>query len=200
MLHAIFHILFLLYAISFLLPNDPLVFEGIISMSHSELSNYSHCFNELWVSGYIVLHWKNKNKKLLCPRLRAAISSCAQWIQCPCFRGESAVEIPLHLAFGMLIVVSTTCGWMLKGICTMETLRVYGRTTGLQIFFPQAPYRSVFSRSQEWTTKDSKCDQNTESHCCLSLGAINGKRQKFNLLKPRFIQRARNLRRQWTNS
>jgi hypothetical protein len=143
-LHAIFHILFLLYAISFLLPNDPLVFEGIISMSHSELSNYSHCFNELWVSGYIVLHWKNKNKKLLCPRLRAAISSCAQWIQCPCFRGESAVEIPLHLAFGMLIVVSTTCGWMLKGICTMETLRVYGRTTGLQIFSPRPPTGQSF--------------------------------------------------------
>lgn len=90
-----------------------------------------------------------------------------------CLPGESAEEMPLDPAFGMLSLVCTTCGWTPKGRYAVGTLKVYGRRTGHQMFSP-APYRSAFSRTQERTTEDSGCDQNTEIHGDLSLGDISG--------------------------
>lgn len=80
---ALLHILFLLHIFCPIFQNGSWALGGghdtdvSFGAKHSAVI-HSHCFHQLWVSGFIVPHWK---KKLLWPRMRAGIPSCVQWIQ-----------------------------------------------------------------------------------------------------------------------
>lgn len=78
---ALLHILFLLHIFCLVFQNGSWalgVWSHVSFGAKHSLVIHSHCFPQLWVSGFIVPHWK---EKLLWPRVRVGIPSWAQWIQ-----------------------------------------------------------------------------------------------------------------------
>lgn len=138
---ALLHILFLLHIFCPIFQNGSWVLGGghdtdvSFGAKHSAVI-HSHCFHQLWVSGFIVPHWK-KEASLVMGESRDTLMCTMGTIA---VTTQSAPELPCGPAF----VVSTICGWMLKGRCPMGILKLCRRRAKLQVFFSRPPIGQSF--------------------------------------------------------